>query len=99
MKIPNIQPAMQEIVDFINDNGYVTTDSGDGITNVEAGMEGAMPFPHVVVRSSKENLISDADSLSIILGTNCCYWKNFQFEATYFPKDEVACILISMEKI
>ncbi len=97
--IPNIQPAMQEIVDFINEVGYKTTDSGDGFTNAANGMEGTIDVPHVVVKSTKESMISDADSLSVILGERCCNWKNFTIEATYFPFEEVAMILITMEKV
>lgn len=43
-----IQPTMHRTVRWMRKLGFHTTDSGDGVTNVEAGMEGALEVPHVV---------------------------------------------------
>ncbi len=47
---------MRKAVELLNKAGFKTTDSGDGVTNVEAGMEGALPFPHIIVRLDSEFL-------------------------------------------
>lgn len=48
--IHNIQPTMIRLVTLLRSWGYHTSDSGDGRLNIEAGMEGAIPFPHVIMR-------------------------------------------------
>lgn len=42
-----LNPGIREVVRLLRGAGFNTTDSGDGITNVAGGMEGAIPFPHV----------------------------------------------------
>jgi hypothetical protein len=42
-----INPGVRKLVKYLREAGVNTTDSGDGITNVKAGMEGALTVPHV----------------------------------------------------
>lgn len=50
-----IMPSMRRTVRWVRSLGFETTDSGDGITNVEAGMECALDFPHVVCKVDDPN--------------------------------------------
>lgn len=46
-----LNPGIREVVRWLRqDLAFTTTDSGDGVTNVAAGMEGALPVPHVHCR-------------------------------------------------
>ena len=65
---PNdLNPGIREVVAWLRERHFLTTDSGDGVTNVQAGMEGALDCPHVhcVVRS--DLLTSEADRLFDLL--------------------------------
>jgi hypothetical protein len=85
-----IHPAILPIVRRLRANGYVTTDSGDGVTNVEAGMEGALPFPHVVCRVAPTNLVSEANRLHAL-------FPEWDVQANYSPNDGVATLLVAPE--
>lgn len=52
---------MRETVSWLRLMDFNTTDSGDGVTNVEAGMEGALTIPHVFMVSSREMGFIEAD--------------------------------------
>ncbi len=45
-----LNPGIRRTVAWLRSEGFITTDSGDGVTNLAAGMEGALPFPHVFMR-------------------------------------------------
>ena len=92
----NLNPGINEVVSFLRDNGFDTCDSGDGLTNVNEGMEGALPWPHVHCKISQHTLVSQADKLALL--THHLREKENsgfllpQIEATYFPLDQ-ACVL------
>lgn len=58
-------PGIRQTVRWLNDRGFDTTDSGDGYSN--EGMEGAMPFPNVMIRVPVESLISETHRLYDLL--------------------------------
>ena len=92
-----IQPAMRGLVDWLNDNGFRTTDSGDGVTNVAAGMEGALPFPHVVIRTEPQYMVREAKRLLSTLEEDhiAVYGvPGRSIEATFSPVDGVATIML-----
>lgn len=62
-----LNQGIRETVRFLRRNGFRTTDSGDGKTNVEAGMEGAIDEPHVVSRSTVADVVEEARRLWAIL--------------------------------
>ena len=59
----NITPGIVKLVDLLNRYGFKTTDSGDGVTNVESGMECAMEFPNVAIRVLPGFLIEESHRL------------------------------------
>lgn len=72
--------------------GYTTTDSGDG-SKFEY-MDGALEYPHVVVRTTPENLIADTHR---ILNLN---WSEAGYdlpkvEGSYCANDEIAIVFVS----
>lgn len=48
LDITTISPGVRDLVAALRDAGLHTTDSGDG-SNHAAGMECALPFPHVFI--------------------------------------------------
>lgn len=96
---PEIQPKMRRLVGWLNSWGYETTDSGDGVTNVEAGMEGALPFPHVVMVvhppaalvTYSLGLLCDLEVIGVQMRGRSDRW----IEATYDPVDGVATMMLA----
>lgn len=52
MNLEELNPGIRGLVSWLNNKGYVTSDSGDG-TNYKNGMEGALPYPSVVIVREK----------------------------------------------
>jgi len=69
--IPGLTPGIVRTVALLQSWGFDTCDSGDGVTNVEAGMEGARPEPHVVMRVEPWMLTAEAVALSGYLKLQC----------------------------
>lgn len=95
MNYDDLDPGIREVVRLVNEAGFVTTDSGDGVSKPaewyqpdERGVTEAFPFQHVVAESCRETLIDDADRLAAVLGIG---WA---VEATYGTADGI-CYLFA----
>jgi len=55
--------GIRRTVALVRSWGFETTDSGDGVTNIQAGMEGAMTVPNVYITVLPSCLIAEADRL------------------------------------
>lgn len=53
-------PGIADLVSTLQAEGFETTDSGDGVTNI-GKFEGALPFKHVFIRTYKP--VEDAGML------------------------------------
>jgi hypothetical protein len=58
-----LTPGIRRTVALVRSWGFDTTDSGDGVTNVQAGMEGAMTVPNVYMAVLPSCLIAETDRL------------------------------------
>lgn len=58
-----LTPGIRRTVALVRSWGFETTDSGDGVTNVQAGMEEAMTRPNVYMTVLPSCLIAEADRL------------------------------------
>lgn len=92
-----IQPKVKPLVDFLNSIGFKTTDSGDGVTNVEAGMECALDFPHVVVLTNSRDLTQDADLIFYKIKQQDFGLSELFVQGNYSPNDGIATIIVSWE--
>jgi hypothetical protein len=65
-----LDPGIREVVRFLNDRGFHTTDSGDGRSKPQEWFDAgdAIPYPHVVVASSPMGLAHEALSVARVLG-------------------------------
>lgn len=67
LDLEKLNPGIRRTVAFLREHGFDTSDSGDGHTNVAAGMEGALDVPHVVVPAGPCSLIGEAARLHSLL--------------------------------
>jgi hypothetical protein len=63
-----LDPGIRKVVRLLNDNGYTTTDSGDGYSKKGTDQEECMlEIPNVVILTDRENLLNEADRLLALL--------------------------------
>lgn len=65
-----IHKNMTRLVALLQANNFHTTDSGDGVTNVEAGMEMALDYAHVFIMVPIEKAVAEADRCLKLLQDN-----------------------------
>lgn len=94
--ISQIQPTMRDTVLWVRSLGFNTTDSGDGITNVEAGMEGAIGIAHVfMVIASDSTAFGEADRLwEAVCEKGLGERPDVDVQMGYSPKDEVTTLCL-----
>lgn len=85
-----LDPGIRQVVRQLNDLGFVTTDSGDGVSKTD--MEGAMDVPNVAIKVDPFYLLGEADRLY----RHCAEWglEDFTIQASYDPVDGSAVILL-----
>ena len=93
-----LNPGIRMLVQFLNEQGFETTDSGDGKTNVESGMECAMDVPnvHMIVRPA-DRIVHESRRLydvmkdhGIALGPLGEDGIGPTIEASYSPVDNIS---------
>jgi hypothetical protein len=63
--VKGLNPGIRRTVKWLNENGFPTTDSGDGKTH-DYGCD--RPFPYVVIRPAPDkHLEEEADALMVLL--------------------------------
>lgn len=83
-----LDPGIVEAVRFLNEIGYQTTDSGDGVTKFAKGLpdDCAIPFPHVVCSGAVgSNLVLSAMSLRDELRAK--FNEDWDVQVSYDTKD------------
>ena len=100
-QVAGLQPGIRNAVLWLRERGYDTCDSGDGTAHA-AGMEGAVPWPMVVIRHGEDTpenrLTHRASGLMDLLiehGLPFSGDERVQIEATYDPHDDTAIILLT----
>lgn len=91
-----IQPRMQKLVEALRLAGFETTDSGDGVTNVAAGMDDALSFPHVFMTVATKDMEQEAKRLLAFAEARSKSSAKPRVEATYSPADGI-CVLALYE--
>ena len=61
MNYDDLDPGIRETVRWLHGHGFLTCDSGDGMS--KGDMECAMPFPNVSMIVSRDDMCSEADRL------------------------------------
>jgi hypothetical protein len=107
--IDQLSPGVRDLVLWLNEQGFETTDSGDG-SNFEEGMECATPHPMVVIVVEPPTLVVPmADRLCMLLEERGISFKvpahgcedppgEFtwpQIQGNYDPNDGMAFIILA----
>jgi hypothetical protein len=82
-----LTPGIRAVVKLLRDNGFYTTDSGDGVTNVAAGMEGALPVPHVHCFVPRRRMFSETSRLVRLLRDAGLRIEMAMIQSVYDPAD------------
>lgn len=62
-----INPGIRDLVKELREvHNFDTCDSGDGVINVEAGMEGALEERHVFIITEVDTMVSETLRLSLL---------------------------------
>lgn len=88
----DILPTMRNTVAWLQALGFQTTDSGDGVTNVAAGMECALTFPHVFMVVDPDDIIEDTDRLYEACRARNLLGPTIRVESSYNPEDRIAVL-------
>lgn len=96
LDLSTLTPGIREVVRLLRQNGFKTTDSGDGVTNVANGMEGAMTVPHVVMRIEPDEIIAEARRLQSLIDPYCTEEgaSGPFIEASFSPRDNIAVLVL-----
>lgn len=86
MNYDALDPGIRDVVRRLNDAGFTTTDSGDGVS--KQGMECAIDVPNVACRTTTATMFTDADRLATVLDSE---WA---IQASYDPRDG-SCVLLA----
>lgn len=93
--LDDIQPAMRNTVQWLRAMDLKTTDSGDGITNVAAGMEGALDIPHVFMVSSQALGFMEADLIwGALKRLKIDKKEGVSVEMSYSPDDRIVILAL-----
>lgn len=97
--IDGLDPGIRDMVVALNDAGFRTTDSGDGVSKAEEIARGdALNFAHVAVLVKPEDLLSEADRLLSWIRDWQIHDHRFvgsNIEATYYPRSQIGLIFVS----
>ena len=89
-----IQPTMRRVVWWLRSLDFETTDSGDGVTNGRAGMEGTIEFPHVFCEVDPNLGVTEARRLLMECKRAGLPLETLRVEFSYNPGDEVGLVAL-----
>jgi hypothetical protein len=90
-----LDPSICDVVRKLHAHGFETTDSGDGVSKPKELYDSAIPFPHVVIETNPEMMVTDAEIVARILGPEWNVEAVYQtmtkaahlFARTMFPEE------------
>lgn len=93
-----LDPGIVDVVRLLREAQFDTCDSGDGITKISAGWEPyecALPYPHVVCRSSEDMMFVDARRMYALLRVVDERWS---VQGDYSPADDKYFVTASLHE-
>jgi hypothetical protein len=93
-----LSPKVRDLVIWLNEREFQTTDSGDG-SSFEQGMEGALPFPMISIVCGALEMIDTSNRLYRLLEERGVdFAPTFsdypQIQATYDPRVPIGIVTI-----
>lgn len=98
MNFREINPGVCKLVAMLQDHGFDTCDSGDGITNPQLGIDGAMEVPNVFMTVPPAAIVSESKRLLDLLCSRIDFESESSvasIEASYSPLDDTAVIALT----
>jgi hypothetical protein len=98
LELPDLDPGIQNVVDWLRVRGWETTDSGDGVS--KAADPDALTVPHVVIRVKAQEPIDCAarrlkhDLMIAGITVSPQGMGEVWIEANYDPADDVAILFL-----
>lgn len=89
-----LNPGIRRLVKMLREAGFETVDSGDGVTNVEAGMEGALKVPHVHCVVSSKLMVQEAHRMLSLFTDVSIDATPGMVQALFDPADGVATLSV-----
>lgn len=86
-----LDSGIRETVRLLRNEGFETTDSGDGVSKPQD--ERVYPMPHVAAVTSPDIMVLQAERMVRVLGAN--WWV----EATYSTRDRRAILFAAREEV
>jgi hypothetical protein len=88
-EVAALDSGIAGMVLHLRDNGFETTDSGDGVSKpAEWYASGeALPFPHVFVRIDHRRIVGEARRMRALLA------REWRVEASYDPDNDIAILM------
>ena len=101
MKVDNVpyaalDPGIREVVLYLNDHNFVTTDSGDGVSKPPAGR--VFDYPHVAIHGQVYGMVGNARMVLRRLQIGADEGRvppGFAVQLTYDPADDSVVIFVS----
>jgi hypothetical protein len=87
----SLDEGVREVVAFLREKGFNTTDSGDG---TKTDMDCALPYPHVFIFVEENYLTLDADTLLNVLVQAGVEVQPGDIGASYDPHDKSAVLML-----
>lgn len=88
----NLNPGIRKTVQWLNENGFKTTDSGDGETH---DFECDLDFPYVHIETSPEEMVDDALRLAGLLESKGVKFRTLHpenpgptMQVTWVPREQ-----------
>src|SRR5690242_4461705 len=91
-----LDPGIRYTVRWLRDHNFDTTDSGDGVTKLAAGLtvdDGVLDVPHVFMQVEPRAMIDESARLRMLLRTHGLGGGG-RIEASYNPDDGVAILAL-----
>ncbi len=86
--IEGLDPGIRKTVEWLNECGFETTDSGDGVSKV--GMECALDVPNVFMEVTPDSMVEEARRLHALLqdrGVDFGQYADASIQASFDPVD------------
>jgi len=99
-----LDPGIRDVVRYLRRNGFVTTDSGDGVSKFKqewrepGALAAVLPFPHVAVHGEVWGMVGHARMLRRRLEIGADEGRlppGGRVQLTYDPADDSVVLLVS----
>jgi hypothetical protein len=94
--LADLDPGIRDVVRYLNDHEFPTTDSGDGVSKPR--LTGVLDYPHVAVWAEVYGMVGRARMLLRRLQIGADEGKvpaGFKVQLTYDPEDDSVIIFVS----